>query len=380
MFSDTMANTIASKIEKEIYQDFEAFIKDKQVSKNWFRTIHPKTILGKLSINIPRTRWNKKDGTTYIPDLSKLSLSEIVNQLFIFIINLFSTWNTFQDIRFVFQNTFGFGIGNDLLSRIYNSIFDTFIEWKNKPLNEFYIALYLDAMYIKLKVDDSIKSVPVYFIIWINSEWKKEVLDFVIWLEAENSKAWLNILNQLKSRWLKEVIFAIFDWLPGLSKSAKIAFPKAKTQRCVLHKVRNTIQLIKSTDEKEFLSDLKKIYKAPSKEEAIRLLNEFKKKWSKYRAILEDWLYSMDEWWEYYNYSPAIRKLIYTTNIIESFNSLIRRHMWKKRVFFTEKSATIAIYLAVVYNKDRLKPIHWIRELRLELFTSFPEYKKYLTW
>jgi transposase-like protein len=84
--------------------------------------------------------------------------------------------------------------------------------------------------------------------------------------------------------------------LPGLSKSARIAFPKARLQRCVLHKVRNTVQLIKSTDEKEFLSDLKKIYKAPSKEEATRLLNEFKKKWSKYRAILEDWLYSMDEW------------------------------------------------------------------------------------
>ena len=344
MFDKTITSVIVSKIEKEIYQDFEAFIKDKQVSKNWFRTIHPKTILGKLSINIPRTRGNKKDGTTYIPDISWLSLSEIVNQLFSFVINLFSTWNTFQDIRFIFQNTFGFGIGNDLLSRIYNSIFDIFVEWKNRSLNEFFIALYLDAIHIKLKVDNSIKSVPVYFIIGIDSNWRKEVLDFVTWLEPENSRAWLNILNQLKSRWVKEVIFTIFDWLPGLSKSARIAFPKAKLQRCVLHKVRNTIQLIKSTDEKEFLSDLKKIYNAPSKEEAIRLLNEFKKKWSKYRAVLEDWLYSMDEWWEYYNYSPAIRKLIYTTNIIESFNSLIRRHMWKKSVFCREISNNINIF------------------------------------
>ena len=86
----------------------------------------------------------------------------------------------------------------------------------------------------------------------------------------------------------------------------------------------------------------------------------------------------MGEWWKYYNYSPAIRKLIYTTNIIESFNSLIRRHMWKKRVFFTKKSAEISIYLAVMYNQERLKSIHWIKELKLELSIQFPEYKEYL--
>ena len=110
----------------------------------------------------------------------------------------------------------------------------------------------------------------------------------------------------------------------------------------------------------------------------MRLLVKFKSKWDKYRVILDDWLYSMDEWWEYFNYSESIRKLIYTTNIIESFNSLIRRHMWKKKVFFTEKSAIISIYLAVMYNQERLKPIKWIRELKLELAIQFPEYREYL--
>ncbi len=378
MISNTITKLISSKIEKEIHKDFEEFVKEKNVCKNWFRTIHPKTILGQLSIFVPRTRWKKSEGTTYVPDLKASSIQEIVEYLFNFVIILFSTWNTFQDIRFIFQNLLWFGIWNDLLSRIYNSIFDMFVEWKNQPLNEFYIALYLDAMYIKLKVDSSIKSVPVYFIIWIDTDWNKQILDFVIWIEPENSKAWLNILNQLKARWLKEVIFTIFDWLAWLSKAVKIVFPNSKLQRCVVHKIRNTKQLLKSTDEKEFLSDLKKIYNAPSKEEAIRLIDKFRIKWKKYRVILEDWLYSMNEWWEYFNYSVSIRKLIYTTNIIESFNSLIRRHMWKKRIFFTEKSATISIYLAIMYNQDKLKPIHWIRELKLELAIQFPEYRKYL--
>jgi len=378
MMNNTITKLIASKIEQEIYKDFEAFIKEKSVCKNWFRTIHPKTILGQLSILIPRTRWKKSEGTNYLPDLNNSSISDTVDYLFNFVITLFSTWNTFQDIRFIFQNLFWFGIGNDLLSRIYNSIFDMFVEWKNQTLNEFYIALYLDAMYIKLKVDNSIKSVPVYFIIWIDTDWNKQILDFVIWIEPENSKAWLNILNQLKARGLKEVIFTIFDWLAWLSKAVKIVFPNSKLQRCVVHKIRNTKQLLKSTDEREFLSDLKKIYNAPSKVEAIRLIEKFKIKWKKYRIILEDWLYSMDEWWEYFNYSVGIRKLIYTTNIIESFNSLIRRHMWKKRVFFTERSATISIYLALMYNKEKLKPIHWIREMKLELSIYFPEYREYL--
>ena len=378
MLNNSISSVISSKIEEEIKKDFEKFIEEQNVHKNWFRTIRPKTMLGQLSINIPRTRWNKKDWTTYIPDLSNSSISDIVDKLFQFVITLFSTWNTFKDIRFIFKNTFGFWISNDLLSRIYNSLFDTLIEWRNQTLNEFYIALYLDAMYIKLKVDNSIKSVPVYFIIWIDTDWTKQILDFVVWVEPENSKAWLEILNKLKSRWLKDVIFTVFDWLPWLSKSANIAFPKAIVQRCLVHKVRNTIKLIKSKDEKEFLSDLKKIYNAPSEEEAIRLAKKFKNKWEEYKTILDDWLYTMDEWWKYYNYSPAIRKLIYTTNIIESFNSLIRRHMWKKRVFFTKKSAEISIYLAVMYNQERLKLIRWIKELKLELSIQFPEYKEYL--
>ena len=123
---------------------------------------------------------------------------------------------------------------------------------------------------------------------------------------------------------------------------------------------------------------MKKIYNAPSEEEAIRLAKKFKNKWEEYKTILDDWLYTMDEWWKYYNYSPAIRKLIYTTNIIESFTSLIRRHMWKKRVFFTKKSVEISIYLAVMYNQERLKSIRWIKELKLELSIQFPEYKEYL--
>jgi len=314
---DTIIETISSKIEDEIYKDFIKFIEENKVYKNWSRTIHPKTIFGKLSISIPRTRWKKSDWTTYIPDLSNSSISDIVDELFNFIITLFSVWNTFQDIRYIFKKMYWYWIWNDLLSRIYNSVYNTFIEWNNQTLNEFYIALYLDAMYIKLKVDNSIKS-PVYFIIWIDTDWNKQILDFVIWTEPENAKSWLDILNQLKARWLKKVIFTIFDGLAGLSKAVKVAFPDSKLQRCLVHKVRNSRKLIQSSDEQEFLSDLKKMYNAPSKEEAVRLMEEFKVKWEKYRTILNNWLYSMDEWWEYYNYSYQIRKLIYTTNIIES--------------------------------------------------------------
>ena len=138
-------------------------------------------------------------------------------------------------------------------------------------MNEFYIALYLDAMYIKLKVDNTIKSVPVYFIIWILPDWTKQILDFVISANPENSTTWLNVLNQLKARWIKDIIFAVFDGLVWLSKAVRIAFPKAKLQRCIVHKIRNALSLVKSTDEVRFLSDFKKIYNAPSKEEAIRL-------------------------------------------------------------------------------------------------------------
>lgn len=233
-------------------------------------------------------------------------------------------------------------------------------------------------MYIKLKVDNSIKSVPVYFIIWILPSWEKQVLDFIIDTEPENSSKYLEVLNNIKNRWVKHVLFSVFDWLPGLAKACKLAFPNTILQRCIVHKLRYSMKFIQASDEKEFLKNLKSVYNAPNIQEATRLLEIFRVKWDKYKVVLDDWLYSMDEWWNYFKYSYPIRKLIYTTNIIEAFNSLIRRHMWKKRVFFTKKSATIAVYLAVIYNQDRLKSIYWIKQIRLELSNFFHQYTKYL--
>ena len=170
----------------------------------------------------------------------------------------------------------------------------------------------------------------------------------------------------------------MFDWLPWLANACKLAFPDTILQRCIVHKLRYSLKFIKASDEKDFIKDLKSVYNASNIQEATRLLEQLRIKWNKYKVVLDDWLYSMDKWWNYYNYSWPIRKLIYTTNIIEWFNSLVRRHMGKKRVFFTKKSVEISIYLAIIYNQDRLKSIHWIKQIRLELAKFFPEYAKYL--
>ena len=327
MITNTIVNTISNIISKEIRDDFEQEIKHLNVSKNWFRTIHPNTMFWQLSILIPRTRWSKSDWTTYIPNLNNFSFSQIVDYFIQTVVTLMSIGNTFQDIKFFFQNNYWFSIWNNLLSRIYNSLYDWFIQRKSKSLPEFFIAFFLDAMYIKLKVDNSIKSVPVYFIIWILPSWEKQVLDFIIDTEPENSSKYLEVLNNIKNRWVKHVLFSIFDWLPWLANACKLAFPDTILQRCIVHKLRYSMKFIQSSDEKEFLKDLKSVYNAPNIQEATRLLENFQIKRKKYKVILDDWLYSMDEWWNYFKYSYPIRKLIYTTNIIEAFNSLIRRHM-----------------------------------------------------
>ena len=237
--------------------------------------------------------------------------------------------------------------------------------------------LYLDATFIKLKVKDSyswrytIKSVPVYFAIWVNTDWEKEILDFIIADEPENSTQWQFFINNLSNRWVKDVLFACVDWLPWLKEAVISVFTNTEIQPCIVHKIRNVRKYISYKDHWEFMKDIKSVYNANSFEEAELKLTNMKSKWKKYNNILSDWFYNIDERWKYFNYNYRIRKLIYTTNIIENWNWLVKSNIWKRKVYFTHKSAEISIFLAITYKQWKLKKIYWINQLLLQLKNIF---------
>lgn len=376
---ETILTRLKKSIEKAIQEEFQSFIWKIKVYKNWYRTIKPKTYFWKLELEIPRTRWKKWENNIFYSEIKAKTLEEIFDKIFSMIFWLMRMWNSFEDIKQYFSETFNFSFSNDILSKIYNSVYDEIIIWKTKTLDNFYTVLYLDATFIKLRTLDpntwryTIKSLPVYFVIWVNITWEKEILDFVIMENPENASSWQEIVNSLKNRWINDIIFACIDWLKWFKEAILSNFPNAIIQPCIVHKIRNLQKLISYKDRYEFVLEFKSVYNAVSQEQAILELNKMKTKWKKYSPILDDWFYNIDVWWQYFKYSYRIRKLIYTTNIIENFNWIIKSNIAKRRVYFTHKSAEISIFLAILNKQDSLKNIFWAKELYLELINFFWE-------
>jgi transposase-like protein len=189
----------------------------------------------------------------------------------------------------------------------------------------------------------------------------------------ENAWTWQEIINSLRNRWINDIIFACVDWLKWFKWAILSNFPNAIIQPCIVHKIRNLQKLISYKDRYEFNLEFKKVYNAISEEEALLELNKMNIKWQKYSHILSDWFYDIDVWWQYFKYSYRIRKLIYTTNIIENLNWIIQTNIAKRRVYFTHKSAEISIFLAIQNKQNSLKKISCSQELRLELINFFWE-------
>jgi len=369
---------LKKSIETAIQEEFEWFVSQSKVYKNGVRKITPKTYFWKMELNIPRTRGSKKDGTVFYSEIKAKTLEEIFDKVFSQILWLMRLWNTFDDIKNYFTNVYNFTFSNDLLSKVYNSVYDELIEFKTRTLSNFYTIIYLDATYIKMRVESqtgrsTIKSVPVYFIIWVNAFWEKEILDFMVMTNPENASSWQEVINGIKNRWVDDILIACIDGLAGFESAILSNFPNTQVQPCIVHKIRNLMKFISYKDKQEFLIEFKKVYNAISQEQAMKILTEMKNKWTQYHAILDDWFYDIDMWGKYFQYSYPIRKLIYTTNIIENFNGIIKANIGKRKVYFTQKSAEISVFLAIQNKKKSLKNIRGFEDLRRELTNFFWE-------
>jgi len=376
---ETILIRLKKSIESSIQEEFTNFVSRVKVYKNGYRKIKPKTPFWKLELEIPRTRWKKWENNMFYSEIKSKSLEEIFDKIFLMILWLMRLWNTFDDIKWYFQTTFDFSFSNDILSKIYNSVYEEIVLWKTQTLNNFYTIVYLDATFIKLRTYNennwrhSIKSVPIYFIIWININWEKEILDFIIMENPENASTWQEIVNSLKNRWLNDIVFACIDWLKWFREAILSNYPNVIIQPCIVHKIRNLQKMISYKDKHEFNLDFRSVYNAINEEQALLEINKMQKKWKKYSILLNDWFYNIDEWWQYFKYSYRIRRLIYTTNIIENFNWLIKTNIAKRRVYFTKKSAEISVFLAIQNKYKSLKRVFGSEQLRLELINFFWE-------
>ena len=295
----------------------------------------------KIDLNIPRDRKNEYE-PQIIPKYQR-EITGIEGQ----IIALYGKGMSNRDIEDHLRGLYGIDVSPTMISKITDKILPEIREWQTRQLEETYPIVFMDAIHYSVRQDAVVIKKAVYVLIGINLRGEKEVLGF--WIgENESSKFWLNILNEIGARGVKDILIISVDNLKGFSEAIQTKFPKSEIQKCIVHQIRNSIKYVSSKDMKEFTKDLKTIYKAISLDQAETNLLQFEEKWGKkYQAAVKSWRDNWEELTTYFKYPEEVRKLIYTTNAIENFNRQLRKYTKTKSSYPTDDSLMKSIYLSM---------------------------------
>jgi putative transposase len=301
-----------------------------------------KSDLGDVEINIPRDRESTFE-PIIVPKYKRFS--EKIEDV---IIGMYSRGMTTRDIEEQIKEIYGIELSETSVSNITTKILENIKQWQERPLENVYYILWMDGINFKVRQSGKVINKTVYLVIGLNKSGVKEVLG--MWIDSsESASFWLSVLTDLKARGVEDVLIASTDNLKGFTDAIKSVFPKAVTQLCVVHQIRNSMRYVVWKDKKQFVKDLKAVYGAVSREAALNALNDFEEKWgSKYAYAIKSWKENWDNLTSYFDYPMEIRKIIYTTNVIESLNNSIRKYTKSKSVFPDDQSVLKSIYLSIM--------------------------------
>ncbi|HOU30492.1 MAG TPA: IS256 family transposase [Bacteroidales bacterium] len=310
-------------------------------SRNGYSKKILKTNLGDIPLEVPRDR-NSTFEPVVVPKHQRMS-SKIEHA----IITMYSRGMTTRDIEETIKDIYGVEVSESSISNITSAIIEDIKEWQQRPLDPVYVVVWMDGIVIKVRQNGKVTGKTIYLMIGLKHNGLKEVLG--MWIsESESASFWLNVLTEIKARGVKDILIACTDNLSGIRQAIKSVFPNTVTQLCVVHQIRNSIRYVVWKDRKHFLSDLKNVYGAINRDMAYDALENFAEKWgSKYAYAIKSWKDNWDELTAYFDYPMEIRRIIYTTNAIESLNSSIRKYTKTKTVFPDDQAALKAVYLAI---------------------------------
>lgn len=342
MFRDVLQEALEAEMDEALgYGKYDGIEKTNDNSRNGYSKKTVKTELGPVQVNIPRDR-NGDFEPKIVPKYQR-SVNGIEDK----ILGLYATGMTTRDISEQIKELYGVEVSAETVSNITNRILPLVSEWQNRPLEKTYSFIFMDAIHYKVREDKQIIVKAAYVVIGVNLDGQKEVLG--IWIGAnESSKFWLSVLNDLKNRGIQNVLIFCVDGLNGFKEAIGATFPFAKIQRCIIHQIRSSMKYIPYKDRKAFVADLKGIYKAINEEVAMDNLLSLKEKWSsKYPNAVKSWEDNWDNLSTFFEFPDNIRKIIYTTNTIESLNSQFRKVTKTKLIFPNDDSLLKMLYLAV---------------------------------
>jgi transposase-like protein len=303
------------------------------------KTVQSET--GALDIKVPRDR-----NGTFEPKLIKKRQRRLEG----FddkVLALYSRGLSTRDIQGQLEELYGVEVSPTLISNVTNAVMDDVRAWQSRPLSTVYPILYFDALFVKSRQEGPVKSKAVYLALGINLEGEKELLG--LWIaETEGSKFWLSVFNELKNRGVQDCFIACVDGLKGLPEAIEAVYPHTQVQLCIVHKLRNSFKYVPWKDRKAVAKDLRAVYAATTLEEAEQALEDFSKLWdAKYPAISPSWRTDWDRLTVFFDYTPEIRKVIYTTNAIESLNYSLRKMLKNRGAFPSDDSIIKILYLAI---------------------------------
>jgi transposase-like protein len=340
-------------------------------NRNGYSTKTLKGDHGSIEIETPRDRNSSFDPQTVSKGQTRITGMD--DQ----VLTLYAKGMSTRDISDAFEDMYGVEISAGLISKITNNVMESVIEWQNRPLDAVYPIIYLDCIVLKIRHEKRVINKAVYLALGINMEGQKELLG--IWIaETEGAKFWLSVLTELQNRGVEQILIACVDGLSGFPDAINTAFPEAKIQLCIIHMVRNSMKYVVWKDYKAIAAGLKRVYQSATEESARIELENFAKTWDeKYPQISRSWNNHWPNLITFFDYPQDIRKVIYTTNAIESLNSVIRKSVKTRKLFPNDEAATKVVFLAIqAASKKWTMPIqNW----KLAMNRFIIEFKEQLT-
>ena len=297
---------------------------------------------GDIELDIPRDR----EGS-FEPQIIKKGQSRLT-QMDDQILSLYAKGMSTRDICATFKDLYDADVSPTIISKVTDAVLSRVTEWQGRTLEPMYPVVYLDCIVVKIRENQQVIKKSLYLALGVDLQGHKDLLG--IWVsENEGAKFWLSVLTDLRSRGVNDILMACVDGLKGFPEAINSEYPETQVQLCIVHMVRNSMRFVPWKDYKPVTADLKRIYQAPNEQEALLQLQAFEQAWDDdYPQISKSWRSNWENLNTFFSYPPAIRKAIYTTNAIESLNSVIRKATRQRKAFPSEKSALKVVYLAIM--------------------------------
>ena len=348
-FTNFMENLYKRGVETMLQGEMEAHLgysksntrPDKQNARNGYSTKTIKTQQGEFDIQVPRDRKSEFE-PQIVPKRSRMSQG-IEN----IIISLYAKGMSNADIEEQLNELYGFTVSTSTISIVTDRITNDIIAWQNRPLESVYLVVWMDAIVFKVRENSKVVKKAIYLAVGLKNDGLKEVLG--MWLgKNESASFWMSVLTDLKVRGVEDILITVTDNLNGFTDTINNVFPQSDTQICVVHQIRNATKYVVWKEKKEFTKDMKNIYTAPNRNAAKKALDDFKIKWNnKYSYAVDSWYRNWDELTVFLDFPVEIRKIIYTTNLIENLNGKIRKYTKNKLSFPTDNAVKKSVYLSL---------------------------------